>query len=109
MYAGQIVESGEVKQIFEHPTHPYTQGLLECIPIPGKTPPGAHLGSIPGIVPSLIGDQRGCSFADRCGYTIADCMDQNVALRAATNARHDYRCVMAPERCAENQHAGEPA
>ena len=109
MYAGQIVESGDVKQIFDNPTHPYTQGLLECIPIPGKTPPGAHLGSIPGIVPPLIGDQRGCSFADRCSYTIAECMEENVALREAMSARHDYRCVMAPERCAENQHAGAPA
>ena len=109
MYAGQIVESGDVKQIFDNPTHPYTQGLLECIPIPGKTPPGAHLGSIPGIVPSLVGDQKGCSFADRCSYTMAECVDKNVALRATMSAGHDYRCVMAPDRCAENRHAGVPA
>ena len=109
MYAGQIVESGGVKQIFDHPTHPYTQGLLECIPIPGKTPPGAHLGSIPGIVPSLVGDQRGCSFADRCSYMMAECVDNYVALRDTMNAGHDYRCVMAPDRCAENRHAGVPA
>ena len=109
MYAGQIVESGDAKQIFDNPTHPYTQGLLECIPIPGKTPPGAHLGSIPGIVPSLVGDQKGCSFADRCGYTMAECVDKNVALRATMNAGHDYRCVMSPDRCAGNQHAGIPA
>ena len=109
MYAGQIVESGNVKQIFDHPTHPYTQGLLECIPIPGKTPPGAHLGSIPGIVPSLVGDQRGCSFADRCSYMMAECVDNYVVLRETMNAGHDYRCVMAPDRCAENRHAGVPA
>ncbi len=109
MYAGQIVESGDVKQIFDNPTHPYTQGLLECIPIPGKTPPGAHLGSIPGIVPSLVGDQRGCSFADRCSYMMAECVDNYVALRETMNAGHDYRCVMAPDRCAENRHAGVPA
>ena len=58
MYAGQIVEQGTAKQIFQAPTHPYTQGLLECIPIPGKTARGAHLGSIPGIVPSLVGQMR---------------------------------------------------
>ena len=109
MYAGQIVESGGVKQIFENPTHPYTQGLLECIPIPGKTPPGAHLGSIPGIVPSLVGEQRGCSFADRCSYAMTECEDRNVALRESMNSGHDYRCVMAPDRCAENRHAGVPA
>lgn len=109
MYAGQIVESGNVKQIFDNPTHPYTQGLLECIPIPGKTPPGAHLGSIPGIVPSLVGDQRGCGFADRCNYAMAECVDKNVTLRETMNAGHDYRCVMSSDRCAENLHAGTPA
>jgi peptide/nickel transport system ATP-binding protein len=105
MYAGQIVESGDVKQIFDNPTHPYTQGLLECIPIPGKTPPGAHLGSIPGIVPSLVGDQRGCGFADRCGYTMPQCADESVALRETMNAGHLYRCLMSADRCAANLHA----
>lgn len=102
MYAGQIVESGSVKQIFDHPTHPYTQGLLECIPIPGKTPPGAHLGSIPGIVPSLVGNQRGCGFADRCSYAMAECELNNVRLREAMNSGHAYRCIMSADRCAEN-------
>ncbi len=63
MYAGQIVEEGSARQIFDGPTHPYTQGLLACIPIPGRTERGARLGSIPGIVPSLVGDMRGCHFA----------------------------------------------
>ena len=48
MYAGQIVETGTAVEIFANPRHPYTQGLLECIPIPGKTSPGAHLGFDPG-------------------------------------------------------------
>jgi peptide/nickel transport system ATP-binding protein len=109
MYAGQIVESGSVKQIFDHPTHPYTQGLLECIPIPGKTPPGAHLGSIPGIVPSLVGEQRGCGFADRCGYAMAECETNNVGLREAMQAGHAYRCIMSADRCAENLRAEVPA
>jgi peptide/nickel transport system ATP-binding protein len=50
MYAGEIVETGAALEVFEQPLHPYTQGLLECIPIPGRTKPGEHLGSIPGIV-----------------------------------------------------------
>jgi len=104
MYAGQIVESGTVKQIFENPTHPYTQGLLECIPIPGKTPPGAHLGSIPGIVPALIGDQKGCSFADRCKYANPECVELRVDLRAAHDAGHVYRCVLTADQCAQNWH-----
>ena len=47
MYAGQIVEEGTAKQIFENPLHPYTRGLMRCIPVPGKTKRGAPLGSIP--------------------------------------------------------------
>ena len=105
MYAGQFVETGAVEQIFENPTHPYTQGLLECIPIPGKTPPGAHLGSIPGIVPALIGEQRGCGFAERCGFAEPDCAEHSIDFRAALDAGHIYRCVLAPERCAENRRA----
>jgi peptide/nickel transport system ATP-binding protein len=104
MYAGQIVESGDVRQIFNNPTHPYTQGLLDCIPIPGKTPPGAPLGSIPGIVPALVGEQLGCSFADRCSYAMAQCVNENVALREAGSAGHDYRCLMSADLCAENLH-----
>jgi peptide/nickel transport system ATP-binding protein len=106
MYAGQIVESGTVKQIFENPTHPYTQGLLECIPIPGKTPPGAHLGSIPGIVPALVGEQRGCGFAERCGYVETECAARTVDFRAAPDTGHVYRCVLGPDRCAANLRAG---
>ena len=102
MYAGQIVEAGGVTEIFRNPTHPYTQGLLDCIPIPGKTEPGARLGSIPGIVPPLIGEQRGCSFAERCDFASADCRASDVSLRATGHDGHLYRCVLEPERCAEN-------
>src|SRR3546814_20427296 len=68
MYAGQIVETGMAEEVFAKPLHPYTQGLLDCIPIPGKTKPGEHLGSIPRIVPNLLGDLYGCPFRDRCAY-----------------------------------------
>ena len=59
MYAGAVVEQGRADRIFAAPMHPYTQGLLDCIPIPGRTAPGADLGSIPGTVPSLIGPHGG--------------------------------------------------
>ena len=58
MYAGQIVESGTARQIFQAPTHPYTQGLLECIPIPGKTARGAHLGFRLATDSSYLADSR---------------------------------------------------
>ena len=56
MYAGELVETGPVADIFNAPSHPYTRGLLRCIPLPGKTDRGAKLGTIPGIVPSLVGE-----------------------------------------------------
>ena len=100
MYAGQIVEEGTARQIFRAPTHPYTQGLLECIPIPGKTARGAHLGSIPGIVPSLVGELRGCHFADRCRYARDLCRAGAIGLRAGPEPGHRYRCVQSPAEAA---------
>jgi peptide/nickel transport system ATP-binding protein len=102
MYAGEIVEEGTTQQIFRTPSHPYTQGLLACIPIPGKTARGAHLGSIPGIVPSLVGEFRGCHFADRCPYVTDASRAGEVALRDAPEPGHRYRCVLAPEQTAAN-------
>ncbi|MEK9672429.1 MAG: ABC transporter ATP-binding protein [Rhodospirillaceae bacterium] len=106
MYAGQIVETGTAKQVFENPTHPYTQGLLECIPIPGKTQRGSHLGSIPGIVPSLVGDLPGCHFADRCRFVADDCRAGTIDLRDSLEAGHVFRCVLTPGQCADNLKKG---
>ena len=91
MYAGQIVETGTAEEIFAAPRHPYTRGLLACIPIPGRTRPGAELGAIPGMVPSLVGTLTGCSFRERCDQARAVCAD-DPPLRAA--ATHEYRCVL---------------
>jgi peptide/nickel transport system ATP-binding protein len=102
MYAGQIVEQGTAEEVFERPLHPYTRGLMACIPVPGKTPRGSHLGSIPGLVPSLIGELPGCAFRDRCGYATADCASYE-GLRAQGEGRA-YRCIMTPE---EADRAGE--
>ena len=55
------------------PAHPYTQGLLACIPVPGRTRRGDPLGTIPGMVPSLVGETRGCHFAGRCPHAIDVC------------------------------------
>jgi peptide/nickel transport system ATP-binding protein len=75
MYAGRLVETGPVAQVFANPGHPYTSGLLACIPVPGRTPPGSPLGAIPGQVPALIGEIRGCAFRDRCAHAAAPCAD----------------------------------
>lgn len=106
MYAGQIVETGTAKQVFENPTHPYTQGLLECIPIPGKTERGAPLGSIPGIVPSLVGALPGCHFADRCPHVMDACRSGQVGLHDSFEDGHVFRCLLTPDQSAANLKRG---
>jgi peptide/nickel transport system ATP-binding protein len=93
MYAGELVEYGAVKQIFDAPAHPYTRGLLRCIPVPGRTERGARLGSIPGIVPSLVGNMSGCPYRTRCELAVEACA--NAIPERRDEAGHAYRCVHA--------------
>ncbi|WP_271528622.1 ABC transporter ATP-binding protein [Bradyrhizobium sp. CCBAU 25338] len=93
MYAGEIVETGTAQEIFGAPRHPYTKGLLSCIPVPGRTQPGKHLGSIPGIVPSLIGPLLECGFRERCSQAHDPCR-RTVPLHPL-GPEHAVRCVLA--------------
>jgi peptide/nickel transport system ATP-binding protein len=97
MYAGQIVETGTVKDVFSQPLHPYTHGLLDCIPIPGKTQRGEFLGSIPGMVPTPVGTMLGCTFRNRCSLAFQDCAAQGPPMRMV-NETHGYRCLLGPEK-----------
>jgi peptide/nickel transport system ATP-binding protein len=72
MYAGQIVETGPTERIFAHPRHPYTRGLLECIPRLDQ-PRVGRLRAIEGGLPDLHGEVVGCPFADRCGFVMERC------------------------------------
>jgi peptide/nickel transport system ATP-binding protein len=65
MYAGRIVERGDIVDVFEHSEHPYTRGLLKSIPRKGVARK-SELPTIEGVVPSLIEPPRGCRFAERC-------------------------------------------
>jgi len=71
MYASQVVEQGTVRQVFENPRHPYTQGLLQSMPRVKQA--GARLASIPGQVPSPANYPKGCHFADRCPHVFEKC------------------------------------
>lgn len=75
MYGGRVVEQGSVGQILAQPRHPYTQGLIACLPEldrePGDDRP--DLPEIPGVVPSVWERGAGCPFVDRCKHAMARC------------------------------------
>ena len=94
MYAGQVVESGSAVALFAAPAHPYTRGLLACVPIPGKTPRDRPLGSIPGVVPRIGPGFAGCAFRDRCVSATAPCV--GVIPRRSVAPGHETICTMVP-------------
>jgi peptide/nickel transport system ATP-binding protein len=91
MYAGSVVEYGPARSVFMEPSHPYTRGLLNCIPVPGRTVPGTPLGAIRGQLPNLIGRLQGCAFRDRCEFAGPECADEIEFVSPRPN--HQVRCV----------------
>ena len=71
MYAGRIVEEAPVARLFDAPRHPYTRGLLECVP--SLATERERLIAIPGTLPEPANRPPGCRFAPRCRHAIADC------------------------------------
>ena len=71
MYAGRVVEKGTAEEIFEHPSHPYTIGLMASKPVVGKQVD--KLYSIPGTVPNPINMPDYCYFKDRCEMCVEKC------------------------------------
>jgi peptide/nickel transport system ATP-binding protein len=96
MYAGQIAESGSASAIFSRPSHPYTRGLLDCIPVPGKRASSGALANIPGVVPRITAEFRGCGFRDRCGFVMADCA--NAVPSRLADADHRFLCHLETGR-----------
>ena len=99
MYAGEAVEYGDVRSIFAHPLHPYTEGLLKSIPVLGES--RERLYSIEGMVPSQKNYPKGCRFAPRCEYATEKCHAEKPELLTAKDGR--------PVRCwkYEEGHADE--
>ncbi len=79
MYAGRIVEEGDVADVIEQPLHPYTQGLIACAPGRRTAKHGELLEEIPGTVPSLLERKPGCGFADRCKHVLPRCRIESPA------------------------------
>lgn len=97
MYAGKVVEEGTCEAVFARPLHPYTQGLLRCIPIPGKTKRGEQLGSIGGVVPNLVGKLQGCMFRNRCAYANETCARLDDVVTDLGEG-HRYNCTLSPQQ-----------
>ena len=96
MYAGRIVETGPVDEVFRNPKHPYTMGLLASMPKLGDASrmkqAGEKLAAIPGVVPSLMNMPAGCAFSPRCKFAIDDCRTAVPPL-ADVNSSHQSRCI----------------
>ncbi|MET3576296.1 ABC transporter ATP-binding protein [Bhargavaea ullalensis] len=91
MYAGQVVEEGPVEQIFGHPQHPYTEGLLKSVP--DMRFKQERLEPIPGNVPRPGSIRHGCRFAARCPYRFDRCTSEDPALYV-TQPDHFARCFL---------------
>lgn len=96
MYAGRIVETGPVQDIFDHPRHPYTKGLLRSVPKLGEAAQlkaqGRDLPTIAGNVPSLRHLPPGCAFANRCELATESCRAAVPVLEEVSSGRH-ARCI----------------
>ena len=94
MYAGQIVETGDVDAIFDRPMHPYTSGLLHSIPRLNEDRDRLH--SIEGVVPSPFDMPMGCRFAPRCPLADARCTGAGEApMLGSIEPGHEVRCIKA--------------
>ncbi|TVO34822.1 ABC transporter ATP-binding protein [Vibrio algivorus] len=90
MYAGKVVEQADVFELFDYPSHPYTQGLLASMPN-SQSIPKAMLPTIEGSVPNLNDMPVGCRFSSRCPYQQEKCLQRTPVLEMK-NAEHQISC-----------------
>jgi peptide/nickel transport system ATP-binding protein/oligopeptide transport system ATP-binding protein len=95
MYLGRIVETGNVREIFADPTHPYTRALIEAIPHPD---PRHRLDHVPlsGEIPSPLDPPSGCRFHPRCPLALTACSQHQPALEPVSPTHHAACLVTAP-------------
>jgi peptide/nickel transport system ATP-binding protein/oligopeptide transport system ATP-binding protein len=103
MYAGQIVEQGEVGTVLRAPRHPYTMGLLASLP--GIGAPQRYLRPISGVPPSLLDPPSGCRFHPRCSYAVERCQSWIPEL-LAVGPQHTAACWRQDAIRAESEAAG---
>lgn len=90
MYAGRIMETGTVRDVFAHPAHPYTQALLEATP---RIDEDYDLSSLPILPPARTVATTGCRFAQRCPHRFEKCAEEPSLLNVASG--HESRCWLA--------------
>ncbi len=90
MYAGRIIETADVKTFFNHPVHPYSQGLLKALP--RLQSDGFDLVPIPGQVPKPVDFPNGCRFIDRCAKAFEPCSEKPSAFQ--TGEAHYVNCFL---------------
>jgi len=95
MYAGQVAETGNVYEIFDHPRHPYTRGLLASIPRL-DTKPKSRLAIIEGMVPGLMDLPAGCRFENRCPHRLDSCCQAPPPIEAISDT-HGVACYRSLE------------
>lgn len=95
MYAGKVAERAHVHDLFEHPAHPYTQGLLASIPRL-ETVPKSRLPVIEGMVPGLRDLPPGCRFSNRCSHA-SDVCAQSVPQSQVVSENHTVSCIRWPQ------------
>ena len=98
MYAGDVAETAIVKELFKHPLHPYTKGLLHSVP---KLDQSEELAMIPGAVPNLIAPPTGCRFHPRCPSRMPICVTEKPAVVEHT-ADHWVACHLYPKGTGSN-------
>lgn len=76
MYLGKIVEIGEAKEIFRHPVHPYTQALIEAVPVPDPEEKDRRKEFLAGEIGDSANPPMGCRFHPRCPYATPECAKQ---------------------------------
>ncbi len=96
MYAGELVEMAAVEEIFSNPRHPYTQGLIRCLPKLGRSKESSVLFPIRGRVPDPANLPPGCLYEPRCDYAREACRQERPDLRHL-NPHHTTRCLFSEE------------
>src|SRR5262245_39190292 len=97
MYAGEMVEEGPITEVFRNPRHPYTRGLLSCIPSLSADKNSRPLTAIPGQVPSILNRPKGCVFQPRCRFADPARCSQDPLPTLQLTQRHSVKCVRAEE------------